>query len=177
MKFTIKYIALVFLSFAISFSLCLAVNLAVKTSEITPLGKTRAGLNNIKSLLVNHAQTSNTNWERIFQNQKPNIATEIGTDPWGNDYQIRGKLLSSNELQDDFPYVYSLGPDGRSETLGNDNDDINSWDNHHVEYYGKRQETARRTNLAIWSILISPIIFVAIVLLTHRRNGRPKQPD
>ena len=150
------------------------MNFTVKANKVTPLGKTLAGLTNIESLLIDHAQTSTINWERKFEALKSEVANKIGTDPWGNDYQIRDRFISTNDLQNNMPFLYSFGPDGRSETLGNDSDDINSWDNHHLDYHGKRQETARRTKLVIWSFLISPMIFVLIVLLTNKFNRTPK---
>jgi hypothetical protein len=44
-------------------------------------------------------------------------------DPWGHNY-IYAQVTSNDRT---FEYVFSLGPDGRSSTLGGDTDDMTPW--------------------------------------------------
>jgi hypothetical protein len=44
-------------------------------------------------------------------------------DPWGHPYEA-AELIASDHSR---IFVFSLGPDGISETLGNDADDISPW--------------------------------------------------
>ena len=64
--------------------------------------------------------------------------------------------------------VFSTGFDGNSDTDGNDPDDINSWDNHHRNFYNSQIAAAeQRTRLRrrIWaSVLATPFVFAIIWL-------------
>lgn len=50
------------------------------------------------------------------------IMSKIPIDPWGAEY----RYVLGEDYPDGFG-LYSRGPDGVSATLGNDEDDINSW--------------------------------------------------
>lgn len=54
--------------------------------------------------------------------QGPYTDAKIGTDPWGNEYQYR--YPPENNKEQDFPEIWSLGPDGEDNT----EDDISNWD-------------------------------------------------
>jgi len=93
-------------------------------------------------------------------------------DLWGNEYQIveldrRGLFGSTSPF-----HVYSLGADGRSDSGGNDDDDINSWDYDRGKHYGRiiAAELAREN---LWRTLwLTPIIYV-MFLLVLRSFRRP----
>lgn len=44
-------------------------------------------------------------------------------DPWGNPYRVATTTSGDSSLE----YIFSSGPDGRSESLGQDPDDITVW--------------------------------------------------
>ena len=50
------------------------------------------------------------------------IMSKVPLDPWENSYGY----IVGNGFEDGYG-IYSLGPDGKSATQGNDPDDINSW--------------------------------------------------
>ena len=76
----------------------------------------------------------------------------IVTDENGNLRRDAGQIL-----------VYSMGSDGLSESNGNDPDDINSWDNHHHEFY-RNQLDKRELNARLWrTVWLTPLVFAAIL--------------
>ena len=88
-------------------------------------------------------------------------------DSWGNPLQYgRGEsdgMISANGIA----LVYSLGFDGKSESHGNDPDDINSWDKHHRLFYGQQLRN-RHTQILLWrTVWATPVIF--LVLLAGKR--------
>jgi hypothetical protein len=55
------------------------------------------------------------------------------SDPWGHAYRYTEVTTAASRIPDF--RIYSMGKDGQSASGGNDPDDINSWDKHHVAYY------------------------------------------
>ena len=72
-------------------------------------------------------------------------------DPWGNPYQYRFPGIHSFLSFD----VFSFGPDGTSNSLGNDLDDISSWKPH--------SDSDRFTMQDVTSFLLLLIVLVAFV--------------
>jgi len=80
-------------------------------------------------------------------------------DPWGNTYQH--EMLEDPQNKSVQFRVYSMGEDGRSASRGNDPDDINSWDEHHREFYNRAHIREAIPELAIeMMILILPMFLV-----------------
>lgn len=51
------------------------------------------------------------------------LSKQAVTDPWGGSYLV----AASTSGAENYSYVFSRGPDGRSSRLGNDADDITLW--------------------------------------------------
>jgi len=88
-------------------------------------------------------------------------------DPWGNPYQIveldrRGMYGLPSTF-----HVYSLGEDGKSDSSGNDPDDINSWNFDVEKHYGRRV-AARHARESLWRTLwLTPIVYAVCLFVFH----------
>jgi len=60
--------------------------------------------------------------------------------------------------------AYSLGEDGKSESKGNDADDINTWDEHHIDHYWTPIRNRRLQELLLRTAWATPIIFCVLLL-------------
>jgi hypothetical protein len=69
------------------------------------------------------------------------------SDPWGHPYRYTEVTNGASRLRDF--RIHSMGEDGQSASGGNDPDDINSWDNHHLNYYNRNR---------LWQYLITFIV-------------------
>jgi len=92
-------------------------------------------------------------------------------DSWGNPIQYgRGEsdeIIGANGIA----LVYSLGYDGKSESHGDDPDDINSWDKHHRLFYG-RQLRDRDRRVLLWrTVWATPVVFVMLLLVKRVLSG------
>ena len=88
-------------------------------------------------------------------------------DPWGNPYQtVDRDTRGIYDMPSSF-HVYSFGADGKSDSNGNDPDDINSWNYDRRKFYGRMiANDLLRKNL--WRTLwITPITFSVIWLTVH----------
>ena len=87
---------------------------------------------------------------------------EVYRDPWGNDYVYRYPGIHNTNSFD----LYSLGENGRSKTGGNDQDDINNWNESRpwLQYY-------RKPPVYDWSINAA-LLIVATLCLIYARNCR-----
>ena len=83
-------------------------------------------------------------------------------DPWGNDYQYRNPGEHSGKDYD----LYSMGPDGRSRTNGNDKDDVALWKPDPVPVF--RQVV----DFLIYFGLPSAIVFYAVKFLWNFITGK-----
>jgi len=101
------------------------------------------------SNLVNSPELANT-WSQV--------------DSWGRPIQYVMDE-SGNLIMDDWTLLaYSLGEDGKSESNGNDADDINTWDEHHIDYYWtpiRNQHMRKLLWRAVWA---TPLIFGLLLL-------------
>ena len=88
-------------------------------------------------------------------------------DPWGNTYMVA--TSSSEQLY--FDYVFSRGPDGQTESLGNDPDDITRW-----KESSEWLASVHRTVLAKWLIFLSVVSFTGSLsfLYGHSKDGQKK---
>ena len=84
-------------------------------------------------------------------------------DAWGRPIQIIESDLKSNNGHDCGVHVFSFGSDGVSATLGNDPDDINTWDDHHYAYYNsqiRNEEMLARLGQSIW---LAPLLYLILL--------------
>ena len=87
-------------------------------------------------------------------------------DSWGRQLQL---IESERTSVDGFRtgvHVYSLGADGFSETQGNDPDDINSWDDHHLRFYAgqiRNEEVWSRLFQSLWQAPLLYLITLATI--------------
>ena len=82
-------------------------------------------------------------------------------DPWGNTYIVAS---SSSELFS-FDYVFSRGPDGKTESLGNDPDDITRWKDS-----SEWLASVHPTVFAKWLIFLSVVSFTGSLLFFYGRS-------
>jgi hypothetical protein len=84
------------------------------------------GLINVAALTWWHV-SDGMRFNRAMQDLSTLTPDELGkqavTDPWGGSYLV----VASTSGAENYNYVFSRGPDGRSNTLGNDADDIIPW--------------------------------------------------
>jgi hypothetical protein len=89
-------------------------------------------------------------------------------DPWGRNYRS-AKVISDNQ---EFVYVFSLGPDGMSLTLGRDADDLTCQTNRGAWMEG------RHPIRSVESILLIAVSISGTLLITKlKRNSIIKQAE
>jgi hypothetical protein len=87
-------------------------------------------------------------------------------DAWGNPYRIQSRTSVDEE-----PLVYSTGEDGRSNSDGNDPDDIRSWDDKRWVWYSRRQFTREISFCMIVSALISAAGFWLLIYKPRSKSN------
>jgi hypothetical protein len=90
-------------------------------------------------------------------------------DAWGNPYRIQSRTSVDEE-----PLVYSTGEDGRSNSDGNDPDDIRSWDDKRGVWYSGRQFTREISFCMIVSALISAAGFWLLIYKPRTKSHDPQ---
>lgn len=172
-----RHIVIAILSWTISYCL-VALGHAyprIKTSKITPMGLAMANLQQIKSLTINQINPKGIQNGDELQLLKSKIKDEVGLDPWGNIYQVARVKPVAGEKHNVIYRSYSCGIDGKSLTGGNDRDDINSWDDHHLPHYRQKHKIDQRGKAIMWSLVFSPFIFVSLVAIqrwVRKRQGQ-----
>ncbi|MEC9091905.1 MAG: hypothetical protein VX438_04310 [Planctomycetota bacterium] len=170
----LRYTCIVVLSWPISYCLVAFAtsNSWIKTNKITPMGRAKVQLQNIKSLTINEINPNGIQNEIELQLLKSKIKDDIGLDPWGNTYQVVDRIPnSSDQPENSFPY-YSYGIDGKSRTQGNDPDDINLWDNHHHDHYERQSKLRQKRQSFIGALVLTPLIFVFLAFVQRWRAKR-----
>lgn len=112
-------------------------------------------------------QDSNISFIDLDANE---LWSELGSnlDPWGHEYQIVERY-DAGDFGTTFPFhAYSFGQDGKSDSLGNDLDDVNTWTYDRSRFYGRMiASDQRRQN--IWrSLYIAPFTFMGLLLIRRR---------
>ncbi len=169
----LRYTFIATLSWIISYYLAAfaSSNPWIKINKITPMGLARVNLQNIKSLTINQINPDGIQNEEELQLLKSKIKSEIGMDPWGNAYQVFGRIPNpSDQTKTLFPY-YSYGIDGKSHTCGNDPDDINLWDDHHQAHYELQSKLKQSRQILISALVLAPWVFVFLVF-TQRWHAK-----
>ena len=108
-------------------------------------------------------------------------------DQWGNKYQ----LVEHDEHDESWPpspsrdetqvhefpspyHVYSFGEDGKSDTNGNDPDDINSWNYDRNTFYGRQIANEMKRKYLWRTLWLTPIIYLALCVVVHRfKSSQP----
>ncbi len=104
----------------------------------------------VKQYLAGEIEADATSW--VLQRQ---------VDPWGHPYLSRRRIALQNGAIVSVGF-YSRGQDGISKSLGNDADDINSWDPDSSKYYLRKENThIVLTRLFIFCISAVPVYCVA----------------
>lgn len=83
-------------------------------------------------------------------------------DPWGRPYVCVSLADAEHPLQ-----FYSTGLDGRSASVGNDPDDLSSWEQSR-EHYVRMARKQRTWRQATFAIVICPFAFLTIVFFRRR---------
>ena len=81
-------------------------------------------------------------------------------DSWGNPYRIRMPKKPNDQF-----LVYSMGKDGKSNTQGDDGDDIRSWDANRGTWYANRQFKYEISACMICSGILTAVCFWLSTLL------------
>ena len=92
-------------------------------------------------------------------------------DAWGRPLQVMDPRKPTSDATKSKFGVYSTGVDGRSESFGNDPDDINSWDNHHDAYYQRRSLKGGLLHTA-W---LTPVTALVIITVSRMFKRTPNQ--
>jgi hypothetical protein len=87
------------------------------------------------------------------------------TDPWGNPY-LQVEAHSTGRA---VTCIISQGPDGRSDTLGHDSDDITNWKSR-FEWLGDRHRTRRVLSVLLISGTVSLALGSMIAVRTQSRE-------
>lgn len=96
-------------------------------------------------------------------------------DPWENEYQIVERGQRGLFGSDSAFHVYSFGADGKSESGGNDPDDINSWDYDRDMNYG-RLLVAESNLKDLWRTLwIVPAVYVILLFVVQTFKSSPNR--
>lgn len=94
------------------------------------------------------------------------ITFDAGFDPWGRPYVFVERDSSSHDTWDRV-HVYSLGEDGKTDSDGNDIDDLNTWNEMSRRYYVRRDHWTDGTRFLVRLGYVFPAIFVASLLFVR----------
>jgi hypothetical protein len=87
------------------------------------------------------------------------LGTPPGLDPWGNSLVCRNRDVAMH----DCPFgVNSFGRDGKSKSLGDDPDDLNSWNDKCGAVYATQRSKAQRLELGLLGVLFAPLGFALL---------------
>ena len=117
----------------------------------------------LSALMNRPATVSPEHWNGPYLNKWPK-------DPWGNDYVY---VFPRQDDKNRFG-VYSMGPDGKSVSSGNDDDDYNNWDPKSPRVVPPRPLTQRvNKDLLFYSAVILGIVVFAIIgtIISRKRKG------
>lgn len=118
-------------------------------------------------------------WAALQLDQRPNLQysdydakqlwTDLGhqNDPWGNKYQlIERDEPGLYDLQSPF-HAYSFGADGKSDSNGNDPDDINSWNYDRYRYYGAKIAMDERVTNLMKTLWLTPLVYLTLLVVCY----------
>jgi hypothetical protein len=116
-----------------------------------------------KSLEPNERTQRFNEWLCDQLDKKSELAKQLGdspdADPWGNFYQYSRR---SKEAEKSQTGVYSLGRDKLSKSMGNDRDDINSWDKNSGAIYAQAVFAAGMKQILWPTLIMAPLMFVVL---------------
>lgn len=83
-------------------------------------------------------------------------------DPWGNEYCYNNPAIHNKDLEFE---IYSKGQDGKSESRGNDPDDIGSWDKEIVFDSRKDIDITELYFIILFLSALCPVIFFILTYI------------
>lgn len=86
----------------------------------------------------------------------------FSSDPWGNRYHLAGGGKPTGVARPHPFGAYCLGQDGKSNSQGNDPDDLNTWFDRVPEFYKQRGRTYDRSGDAWRSIYLVPFTLAGV---------------
>ena len=92
-------------------------------------------------------------------------------DPWKNSYQCVARRVGNEERLG----VYSYGRDGTSKSSGNDQDDLNSWNDDGPQWYKSVDSQRERTDTVVQGLAITFLIYVIFLFIKWAASAEKKQ--
>lgn len=118
-------------------------------------------------------------WLANNLNDTSDVAKQLGespapaADPWGNPYVFTRK---SDEISNSRTGVYSRGRNGTSRSVGNDTDDLNSWNENSGAMYAQEVFAAGMEQI-LWPTLIMIGPLFVVLRRLFRYLGLMKRPN
>jgi len=82
-------------------------------------------------------------------------------DPWGRPYQCTTRSIGGEDRLS----IYSLGRDGTSKSNGNDQDDLNSWNDDSLKWYRRVDDRREKIDILVQGSIITALIYVVFLLI------------
>ena len=92
-------------------------------------------------------------------------------DPWGNAYRCVTRSVDDK----DRIVFFSLGRDGTSKSSGNDQDDLNSWNDDGPQWYKSVDRQRERTDIVVQGLAITFLIYVIFLFIKWAASAEKKQ--
>lgn len=88
-------------------------------------------------------------------------------DPWHNPYRVCERVDEAGQKRF---LAYSVGRDGKSDTNGNDPDDINSWSDEPAKLYKGEAFRDRQSERLKFAMLWTGLLYVPLYLMCRKRQ-------
>ena len=86
------------------------------------------------------------------------------TDSWGNQLQFVCEESGELAVEGGTVLAYSFGQDGKSDSNGNDADDVNSWDDHEIPFYTNQIQNYKTRIRLGRTLLVAPLVFIGLLI-------------
>ena len=106
------------------------------------------------------------------------IGLESDLDPWGRPYVFLERSSPSKEIWDGM-HIYSLGEDGRTDSQGDDPDDINTWYDRSFDFYVHRENRNtfnRHLKRLTWLFPLACVALLASMRMLRRKAAPGTEP-
>ena len=173
MKFSLAHLLLLFLAWALAYNI--APYATLESALISYRHDNTAA--DIRGIRLWAASCHDTNPNRtIDEYDLTRLWADMGRDcdSWGNRFQIVERKESGVFGMQSPLHVFSFGVDGKSDSKGNDPDDINSWNYDRNTYYGRQITNEFKRKFAWRTLWLTPIIFFPLYLIVQNFTKRQR---
>jgi len=130
-----------------------------------------ADLNNLRSYRIffeNRYEIENVQLPATLKEIIQSVDPELPRiDSWGNPFQFRLKDGKGSFGCKNPVHVFSYGEDGRSNSNGNDPDDINSWATKPIMFYTQQRVLQDRNHRLLVVAIWTPILFFILLFVQN----------